>query len=57
MVPMSSHDTNHDDGTNDNRTDRYAELVIGTDEYVIYDRENHHAWLQSDVAVSVAERR
>ena len=35
--------------------DRYAELNIGDEEFVIYDRENHQAWLQSTVAVSADE--
>jgi len=37
--------------------DRYAELNIGDEEFVIYDRENHQAWLQSSVAVDVGSRR
>jgi hypothetical protein len=32
---------------------RYAELNIGDDEFVIYDRENHQAWIQSTVAHTV----
>jgi hypothetical protein len=32
---------------------RYAELNIGDEEFVIYDRENHQAWIQSTVAVTV----
>lgn len=36
-------------------TRRYAELNIGNEEFVIYDRENHQAWLQSTVAVPVEE--
>ncbi|MFB6297396.1 MAG: hypothetical protein ABEH56_02630 [Salinirussus sp.] len=35
------------------RSDRYAELDLGDEEYVIYDRENHQAWIQSTVAVTV----
>jgi len=34
---------------------RYGELNIGDEEFVIYDRENHQAWLQSTVAVSTDE--
>lgn len=34
---------------------RYAELTIGTGECIIYDRENHRAWIQSTVAVPVSE--
>jgi len=37
--------------------DRYAELNIGDEEFVIYDRENHQAWLQSSVTVDVGSRR
>jgi len=37
--------------------DRYAELNIGDEEFVIYDRENHQAWLQSTVAVGIDDRR
>jgi len=35
--------------------DRYAELNIGDEEFVIYDRENHQAWIQSTVAVAADE--
>jgi hypothetical protein len=38
-------------------TDRYAELSIGDEEFVIYDRKNHRAWIQSTVAVTVVNRR
>lgn len=31
--------------------ERYAELDVG-DSVVIYDRQNHRAWLQSDGAVA-----
>ena len=37
--------------------ERYAELNIGDEEFVIYDRENHQAWIQSTVAVGVEELR
>jgi hypothetical protein len=36
---------------------RYAELNIGDEEFVIYDRENHQAWIQSTVAVEVEAQR
>ncbi|MDG5774815.1 hypothetical protein VB773_15120 [Haloarculaceae archaeon H-GB2-1] len=36
---------------------RYAELDLGGDEFVIYDRENHQAWLQSTVAIPVEDLR
>jgi hypothetical protein len=38
-------------------TNRYAELNIGDEEFVIYDRENHHAWIQSTVAVEIEAQR
>jgi len=41
------------DATNDDQSRRYAELTIGDDEFVIYDRENHQAWIQSTVALDV----
>ena len=31
---------------------RYAQLEVG-DQLVIYDRQNHQAWVQSDALVSV----
>jgi hypothetical protein len=34
---------------------RYAELNIGDEEFVVYDRENHQAWIQSSVAVVVSD--
>ncbi|MEF8775946.1 MAG: hypothetical protein V5A43_05530 [Haloarculaceae archaeon] len=36
---------------------RYGELNIGDEEYVIYDRNNHEAWVQSTVAVGVNDLR
>jgi hypothetical protein len=50
-------DDQNQDGVDQGRTDRYAELNIGDEEFVIYDRENHQAWLQSSVAVSPESRR
>jgi hypothetical protein len=41
----------------DNQAQRYAELTIGDDEFVIYDRENHQAWIQSTVALDIDEYR
>ena len=41
----------------DDEVDRYAELNIGDEEFVIYDRENHQAWLQSSVTVELETRR
>ncbi len=41
----------------DNKDTRYAELNIGDEEYVIYDRENHQAWIQSTVTFSFEDLR
>ena len=52
--------TNATDDTGDVTTDearRYAELSIGDDEFVIYDRENHQAWIQSMTSMAVADLR
>ena len=53
--------TNATDDTNDAPTEqsaqRYAELNIGDEEFVIYDRENHQAWIQSSMALDVADLR
>lgn len=38
-------------GRLDDGDERYAGITIGDDEYVIYDRENHQAWIQSKVTV------
>lgn len=35
---------------------RYAELTIGDEEFVIYDRENHKAWIQSTVVFDAADQ-
>lgn len=43
--------------TADNQAQRYAELTIGDEEFVIYDRENHQAWIQSTVALEIEEYR
>ena len=34
---------------------RYAELNIGDEEFVIYDRDNHSAWIQSSMTLDVAD--
>jgi hypothetical protein len=41
------------DATNEDQSRRYAELNIGDEDFVIYDRENHQAWIQSTVALDV----
>ena len=61
FAPAKSMSTNATDDTNDARSEeparRYAELNIGDEEFVIYDRENHHAWVQSSMSLDVAELR
>ncbi|PSP50481.1 hypothetical protein BRC67_09335 [Halobacteriales archaeon QH_3_68_24] len=54
-MPDATDETNARAATSE-ETRRYAELNIGDEEFVIYDRENHQAWLQSTVAVPVEER-
>jgi hypothetical protein len=34
---------------------RYAELLTGNGDCIIYDRENHGAWIQSTVSLPVAQ--
>lgn len=36
---------------------RDAGLVLGDDEYLIYDTENHRAWIQSDSPYPLDETR
>lgn len=50
-------DNTNETATDDNQAQRYAELTIGDDEFVIYDRQNHQAWIQSTVAVTIDEYR
>jgi hypothetical protein len=53
---MTPNATDEADGrTADDESRRYAELNIGDEEFVIYDRENHQAWIQSTVAMPVEE--
>jgi hypothetical protein len=54
---MSTHATDNGDESSADRVQerRYAELNIDENEFVIYDRENHQAWVQSTVAVSLEE--
>jgi len=53
--------TNATDDTEDARIEeperRYAELNIGDEEFVIYDRENHQAWIQSSLSLDVTDLR
>lgn len=48
-------DDSEQDAVDQSERERYAELNIGDEEYVVYDRENHQAWLQSTVAYSADE--
>ena len=56
---MTTNATDDTDGmvAVDEESERYAELNIGDEEFVIYDRENHQAWIQSTVAVTVEDIR
>lgn len=53
-------DTDHDatDTTAEDvaAAERYAELEAG-ETCIVYDTENHRAWIQSDTAVAVADCR
>jgi hypothetical protein len=53
--------TNATDDTTGAATDdqerRYAELNIGDEEFVIYDRENHQAWIQSTESLELDDLR
>ncbi|WP_172824915.1 hypothetical protein [Halorientalis sp. IM1011] len=53
---MSIHNTDTDDEAVDPQQPQCAELDIGEDEFVIYDRDNHRAWIQSSVSVPVDEK-
>jgi hypothetical protein len=39
------------------RLERYAELLIGDDEFIVYDRENPQSWVQSSISVPLDELR
>lgn len=54
---MTTNATDDTDGmvAVEEQSERYAELNIGDEEFVIYDRENHRAWIQSTSAVAVEE--
>jgi hypothetical protein len=53
MTPNAT--DNPEERSRDEQSKRYAELNIGDEEFVIYDRENHQAWIQSTVAMPVEE--
>ena len=55
--PMSTRTPDRGETQAGDQERRFAELVIGDDEFVIYDRENHQAWIQSSVAMSLTEQR
>ncbi len=54
---MSIDATDDMDEATDGEQARYAELNVGDEEFVIYDRENHQSWIQSTVAVDVGSMR
>ncbi|MFT4947516.1 MAG: hypothetical protein ACI8TL_001760 [Natronomonas sp.] len=56
---MSTNATDETDETavDQDTRERYAELNIGDEEYVVYDRQNHQAWIQSTVAVAAEDIR
>ena len=51
----TENDTETDTDPAVDREQRYGELNIGDEEFVIYDRENHRAWIQSSVTVTTEE--
>jgi len=53
---MSINNTDINDVADGGDEGRYAELNIGDEDFVIYDRENHRAWIQSSVAVATDEK-
>lgn len=54
---MSTDATDETNEATDDKHARFAELNVGDDEFVIYDRENYQAWIQSTAVVDVGERR
>jgi hypothetical protein len=54
---MTTNRADQTDATVDGDEDRYGELTIGDEEFVIYDRENHQAWIQSSVTVTTENFR
>ena len=55
-MPDATDETNARAATSE-ETRRYAELNIGDEEFVIYDRENHQAWIQSSTSLNVTNLR
>jgi hypothetical protein len=55
---MTTNATDETDGrARDDQTSRYAELNIGDEEFVVYDRQNHQAWIQSTLVMTADELR
>jgi hypothetical protein len=52
---MSTHAPDAGAEDRDTTDDSYAALQVAADAMVIYDRENHRAWVQSDLAVGIEE--
>lgn len=50
---MSTNATDDMTEATDDEQTRYAELNIGDEVFVIYDRQNHKSWIQSTVALDV----
>lgn len=48
-------DANPDDDPIEETTPESAVLVLETGEIVIYDSDNHRAWIQSDDAIVLSE--
>lgn len=54
---MNSNAVDNADVAADVESDRYAWMSVGEEEFVVFDRENHRAWIQSSGAVAVKEHR
>jgi hypothetical protein len=50
---MSTHPRDTDAEDREGTDDSYAALQVADDAMVIYDRENHRSWVQSDLAVGL----
>lgn len=50
---MSSNANDETEPADDADQRRYAALFVGNAECIIYDRENHDAWIQSTVSLPV----
>ena len=56
-MTMYTTDSTEAAATDDRPESRYAGIEIEGERLLVYDRENHRAWLQSDAAVPVADAR